>query len=74
MIMYKDWEGVAGGSITVQVLGFFTLIAGIFILTVTRDAAPGCTDGTRAVMRSLLCGRSRKPQYELCDVDEKDIP
>jgi len=67
MIMYKDWEGQAGGSITAQVLAFCVLVVGIYILTVTRESQAGCAAGLRAVMR-----RDRKPDYQLCDVDEKD--
>ena len=68
MIMYRDWEGIAGGYITVQVLAFATLIVGIYILTVTRDAPPGCSSGLRVIL-----GRSpTNAQYQLCDVEEKD--
>jgi hypothetical protein len=68
MIMYKDWEATAGSSITVQVLAFLTLVVGVYILTVTRDAPAGCAAGWRAVL-----GRSHKLEYQLCDIDEKDI-
>ena len=67
MIMYKDWEASAGSSITIQVGGFVALICGIYILTVTRDAPPGCASGWRAVLR-----RSHKPDYQLCDLDDLD--
>lgn len=70
MIMYKDWEGVGGGSITVQLLAFVTLIGGVYILTVTRDAPPGFAAGMRVV---LGCGRGGlQAQYELCESEEKD--
>ena len=70
MIMYKDWEGIAAGSITVQVLAFLTLIVGIYMLTVTRDAPPGCAAGLRAI---TSFGRwHANAQYQLCDVEEKD--
>lgn len=52
MIMYKDWEGQAANSITVQVAGFLILMVGVYILTVTRDAAPGCAPGFRMVSSS----------------------
>ena len=67
MIMYKDWEASAGSSITVQVVGFLTLVVGVYILTVTRDSPAGCSAGWRAVL-----GRSHKLEYQLCEVDEKD--
>ena len=67
MIMYRDWEASAAGSITVQVLAFCALIVGIYILTVTRDSAPGCSAGLRAVL-----GRSNRHDYQMCDVEEKD--
>ena len=61
-------QASAAGSITVQVLGFLTLIVGIYILTVTRESPPGCANGLRAVL-----GRAPdKAQYQLCDVEEKD--
>jgi len=68
MIMYRDWEATAAGSITVQVLAFSTLVVGIYILTITRDAPPGCAHGLRAV----LGRRATAAQYQLCDVEEKD--
>ena len=68
MIMYKDWEASAAGSITVQVLAFCTLIVGIYILTITRDAQPGCSAGLRAV----LSRSHASSQYQLCDLEEKD--
>ena len=49
MIMYKDWEGQAAGTITVQVAGFMVLMVGVYLLTVTRDAEPGCAAGMRVV-------------------------
>ena len=33
MIMYKDWEGQAAGTITVQVAGFMVLMVGVYLLT-----------------------------------------
>ena len=75
MIMYKDWEGLAGSYITVQVIAFCTLVVGVYILTVTRDAPPGCAHGLRAVLGRgghVTQHGSGGPQYQLCDVDEKD--
>ena len=70
MIMYKDWEASDGSLIVTQVLAFLTLVVGIYILTVTRDAPPGCGAGLQAVL-----GRSHAAsQYQLCDVEEKDEP
>ena len=70
MIMYKDWEASAAGSISIQVLAFGTLIVGIYILTVTRDSPPGCAAGLRAVLCRAHVGGGT--QYQLCDVEEKD--
>ena len=67
MIMYKDWEASQAGTITIQVLGFSTLVLGVYILTVTRDAPPGCRPGWQAIL-----GRARQSEYQLCDSDEKD--
>jgi len=62
MIMYKDWEGQGAGSITMQVTGFLILMAGVYILTVTRDASSGCSAGLRVLM-----GRQRSTEYQLCE-------
>ena len=70
MIMYKDWEATAGSSIIVQVLSFVLLVVGIYILTVTRDSPPGCASGWRAVVQG---GSHKGPEYQLCDVQEKDL-
>jgi len=67
MIMYKDWEGQGAGSITIQVLGFLILMAGVYILTVTRDASTGCAAGLRNVL-----GRQRSAEYHLCETNEDD--
>lgn len=68
MIMYKDWEAQTASSITWQVLGFTLLVLGIYLLTATRDANPGLREGWRSVI-----GRDNlKPDYHLCDVEEKD--
>ena len=41
---------------------------GIYVLTATRDANPGLREGWRSVL-----GRGNlKPEYHLCDVEEKD--
>ena len=69
MIMYKDWEASAAGSITIQVIAFSTLIIGIYVLTITRDSPPGCAAG----MRSVLGRSNRGLEYQLCEVDEKDV-
>ena len=66
MIMYKDWEGQAAGSITFQVLGFVVLMVGVYLLTVTRDASPGCAAGLRTVL-----GRPPKLEYSLVRTDEQ---
>jgi len=71
MIMYKDWEASAGSYITVQVCAFATLVVGVYVLTVTRDAPPGCIHGLRAVLGRPHAGASGA-QYHLCDVEEKD--
>lgn len=69
MIMYKDWEASAAGSISIQVVGLLTLVMGIYILTITRDSPPGCAAGMRALLgRSPIVGS----QYQLCEVEEKD--
>jgi len=69
MIMYKDWEGQAAGSITVQLTGFFVLMVGVYLLTVTRDSNPGCAAGFRTVL-----GRPPKLEYSLVRTeDNKDI-
>ena len=62
----------AAGTITVQVLAFLTLIVGIYILTITRDAPPGCGPGLRAVLGRSHVSLDGRPVYQLCDVDEKD--
>ena len=72
MIMYKDWEASAAGSITVQVLAFCMLVLGIYMLTVTRDAPPGCGAGLRAIATMGRSHSSSTAQYQLCDVEEKD--
>ena len=73
MIMYKDWEASAAGSITVQVLAFITLIVGIYVLTVTRDAPSGCANGMRAITtRGRSYVSSPHATYQLCDVDDKE--
>ena len=53
-------------SISCQIMGFMMLVLGIYVLTSTKDAPPGCAAGLRTAL-----GRTHKPEYHLCDVDEK---
>lgn len=68
MIMYKDWESQPAGSITFQVSGFVCLVIGIYVLTSTKDAAPGCAAG----MSVVFGWTPTKAEYHLCDSHEKD--
>jgi len=67
MIMYKDWEGQAAGTITFQVLGFGVLMVGVYLLTVTRDSSPGCAAGLRTVLGRE---KTREQEYSLVQTAE----
>jgi hypothetical protein len=66
MIMYKDWEGQTASTIFVQLVGFLTLMSGVYILAVTRDASSGCAAGLR-----VLLGKHKGPDYHICDTREQ---
>ena len=67
---FEDWEASGAASITLQVMAFSTLVLGIYILTITREAAPGCKAGFRAVIGRDRPESSLAAQYQLCDVEE----
>jgi len=69
MIMYKDWENQTPGSIFWQVVALLVNVVGVHVLSGTRDSAPGC----RAGVRALLSRRKseEKPEYtHLCACDD----
>lgn len=72
MIMYKDWEASAAGSITVQVLAFLLLIVGVYVLTVTRDAPPGCANGLRAITNMGRVHAGSHVTYQLCSTSDEE--
>lgn len=66
MIMYNDWENQTASSIGAQLLGFFLIVLGVYILNATRDAQPGCAAGLRSMLGGFGFARGKKHGDEWC--------